>query len=38
VRDDVQQELRAALYGMAGAPRVHGLLAGDPQPESLWVR
>jgi len=24
----LHQELRAALYGMAGAPRVHGLLAG----------
>jgi pyruvate/2-oxoacid:ferredoxin oxidoreductase alpha subunit len=24
----LHQELRAALYGMAGAPRIHGLLAG----------
>ena len=24
----LHQELRAALYGMDGAPRVHGLLAG----------
>jgi pyruvate/2-oxoacid:ferredoxin oxidoreductase alpha subunit len=24
----LHQELRAALYGMADAPRVHGLLAG----------
>ena len=24
----LHQELRAALYGMAGAPRVHGFLAG----------
>ena len=55
----LHQELRAALYGMADAPRVRGLLAGvggvnvppekitafvkqalagDPQPESVWVR
>jgi pyruvate/2-oxoacid:ferredoxin oxidoreductase alpha subunit len=55
----LHQELRAALYGMAGAPWVHGLLAGvggvnvpperialfvreacagEPQPESIWVR
>lgn len=55
----LHQELKAALYGMAGAPRVHGLLAGvggvnvppariaafvhealagEPRPESIWVR
>jgi len=55
----LHQELKAALYGMPGAPRVHGRLAGvggvnvsptrivefvrlaragDPRPESVWVR
>lgn len=55
----LHQELKSALFGMAGAPRVHGLLAGvggvnvppariaafvrealagEPRPESIWVR
>ncbi|MBS0306043.1 MAG: pyruvate ferredoxin oxidoreductase [Proteobacteria bacterium] len=39
----LHQELRAALYGMEGAPRIHGLLAGvggvNVPPERLvaWV-
>ena len=55
----LHQELRAALYGMPDAPRIHGYLAGvggvnvstgniaefverasagEPQPQSVWVR
>lgn len=55
----LHQELRAALYGAAAAPRLHGFLAGvggvnvpperiaafvaqaragEPRPESVWVR
>ena len=39
----LHQELRAALYGMAGAPRIHGYLAGvggvnvSPQKIAEWV-
>jgi pyruvate/2-oxoacid:ferredoxin oxidoreductase alpha subunit len=40
----LHQELKAALYGVAGAPRVHGLLAGvggvnvPPQRIAAFVR
>jgi len=40
----LHQELRAALYGMPGAPRIHGYLAGvggvnvSPEKIAEWVR